>query len=227
MKKITILIALIFLFSTVISVFSETPEERLLRKREQRILNYRYQARVGGRELKASVLDKILEEYEDSKYSSDDSKLVDLVVFLSEEGTIRQEYENNMLVNDFPEVRRKSAMVLAKLGGDEARDALINVLTNDTSSMVKAEACNALAQVKDNTASEALRAIVYVYRSTYKPDQNFIFAIINAVKSIARGNASAYADAVLILSEIQMGNYNRKIRESAYGAIQALNEDEE
>jgi hypothetical protein len=118
-------------------------------------------------------------------------------------------------------------MLLAKLGGDEARDALINMLTNDSSPMVKAESCNSLAVVKDNANGEALRAIVYVYRSTYKPDPNFVFAIITAVKTIAKGNAAAYADAVLILSEIQMGQYNRKIRESAYEAIQSLNDEEQ
>ena len=118
-------------------------------------------------------------------------------------------------------------MLLAKLGGEQARDALINVLTNDTSSVVKAEACIALAQVKDNTTGEVLRALVFVYRSTYKPDPNFIFAIINSVKLIAKGNAAAYGDAILILSEIQMGQYNRKIREAAYDAIQSLHDSED
>jgi hypothetical protein len=98
MKKITIFFALMFGLSTIISVFSETPEDKLLRKREQRILNYRYQARAGGREQKAAVLDKILEEYDESKYSNNDKKLVELAVYLSEEGTIRQEYSNNSLV---------------------------------------------------------------------------------------------------------------------------------
>nr|HPO49920.1 hypothetical protein [Spirochaetota bacterium] len=56
----------------------------------------------------------------------------------------------------------------------------------------------------------------------YKPDPNLVFAIINSVKQIASASVSAYADAVYILSEIQMGNYNRKIREAAYDAIQEL-----
>ncbi|MCK4799128.1 MAG: HEAT repeat domain-containing protein, partial [Spirochaetes bacterium] len=223
MKKINVLLlTLIFVLSSIVSIFTQTIEDKMLKKREQRILNYRYQAKVGGRLQKSTVLDNILEEFEESKYSEKDEKLVELVIYLSEEGTIRQEYESNLLINNFPEVRRKSCMLLAKLGGEQARDALINVLTNDTSSVVKAEACIALAQVKDNTTGEVLRALVFVYRSTYKPDPNFIFAIINSVKLIAKGNAAAYGDAILILSEIQMGQYNRKIREAAYDAIQSL-----
>jgi hypothetical protein len=88
--------------------------------------------------------------------------------------------------------------------------------------MVKAEACNALASVKDNATGEALRALVYVYRNTYQPEPNFVLGIINAVKAIAKDNVAAYSDAIYILSEIQMGNYNRMIRESAYEAIQSL-----
>jgi hypothetical protein len=224
MKKIKFLGALLLVSIFVINLFPETLEERLLTKKEQRILNYQYQAKVGNRELKVGVLDNILEEFDESGYSSSDKKLMDLVVFLSEEGSIRQQYENNRLINNYPEIRRKACEVLGKLGGNESRNALINVLSNEINSSVKAEACNALAKVGDNATGDALRALIYVYRSTYKPDQNFVLAIINAVKAIARGNASAYGDAVLILSEIQMGAYNKFIRESAYNAIKSLNE---
>ena len=117
-------------------------------------------------------------------------------------------------------------MVLAKLGGDQAREALVDTLVNDVSSTVKAEACNAMAEIKDNTRGDALRSLVYSYRTTYKPESNFVFAIINAVKSIAKGNSSAYGDAILVLSEIQMGQYNRKTREAAYDAIKYLNSTE-
>lgn len=223
MKNKTFLLAFIFIISSISLLLSETAEERLLKKREQRILNYTYQAKNGNRVIKATVLDNIIGEFDESKYSSNDKKLVELVVYLSEEGTTRQAFENNSLINDYPEVRRKSCQVLAKLGGDDSRKALISVLLNDTNSIVKSEACIALANVKDNSAGEALRAIIYTYRSTYKPDQNFVMAIINAVKSIARGDSLAFGDAMLILSEIQLGQYNKIVRDAAYDAIQYLN----
>ena len=219
--KIYLLLISLFILS-VTSAFSQTMEEQLLKKREQKIMNYRIQAKSGNRNIKSSVLDKILEEFETENYSKKDEELLELISFLSEEGTIRQEYENNLLVNNFPEVRRKACLVLSKLGGDIARRALINVLTNDPNTTVKAEACNALARVKDNSSGEVLRTIVYVYRSNWRPDPNFVFAIINAVKRIAKGNASSYADAIMVLSEIQMGKYSKMVREEAYAAIQYL-----
>ncbi|HOJ64744.1 MAG TPA: HEAT repeat domain-containing protein [Spirochaetota bacterium] len=210
------------LFFLPLFVFSETPEELLLQRKEQKIKTYIYQAKSGERDQKIDVLDKILSEFDEMKYSEKDKKLVELIVYLSEEGSTRKEYENNRVINDFPDVRRKAVKVLAKIKGDAARDALINVLINDEDSLVKAEACLALAEVGDSSSGDALRALVYVYRRTYKPDPNFVMAIIQAVQKIAKSNYSSYGDAIYILSEIQMGNYNRQIREAAYNALQEL-----
>lgn len=203
-------------------VFSQTIEEQLLQRKEQKIKTYIYQAKSGERDQKIDVLDKILAEFDEMKYNQNDKKLVELIIYLSEEGSTRKEFENNRVINDFPDVRRKSVKVLAKIKGDASRDALINVLINDEDSLVKAEACLALAEVGDSASGDALRALVYVYRRTYKPDPNFVMAIIQAVQKIAKSNYSAYGDAVYVLSEIQMGNYNRQIREAAYNALQEL-----
>jgi hypothetical protein len=222
MKALKIIALTCILLSFTFCIFAETIEEQLLRQKEAKLKVYQIQAKVGDRKQKADILDKILVEYDNEKYTNKDAELMDLVVFLSEEGNIRKEYENNTLVNDYPEVRRKSVQLLAKLGGDQAREALINVMVSDKNSMVKAEVCNAIAQIKDNDKGDALRALVFIYRSTYRPDSNLVFAIINAVKEIAKSGSGSYSESISILSELQMGNYNRKIREAAYSAIEEL-----
>jgi hypothetical protein len=224
MKKIYFIAVALVMTSSIL--FSQTIEDKLLKKKEQRILNYYYQAKTGGRNQKVNVLESILSEYDESRYSEKDQKLVDLVVYLSQEGSTRQEFESNRLVNDFPEVRREACMVLAKIGGDQARSALIDILANDASATVKAEALESLAIVKDNQKNEALRAIVFMYRSSYKPDPKLITGLINAIVSIAKGNAEVYGDAILILSEIQVGQFPRTTREMAFNAIKKLNAGE-
>lgn len=221
MKKI---IALFFILSisSYALIFSETPEERLLNKK---IRTYTYQAKVGNREIKMAVLDNITNEYASENYSNSNKELLDLVVYLSEEGTLRQEFENNRLMNDFPEVRTKACFLLGKLGGEAARNALINVLANDTTQSVKAEACTALGKIGDNERGEVLKAIVYSYRSTYQPDGYFVYAIIHAVKELAKGKTAAYGDAILVLSEIQMGQYPSYIREEAFKVIKELSKE--
>ncbi len=223
MKKNVVIITLIFSFY---SIYSQTIEDKLLKKKEQKIVNYYYQAKAHGREGKLIVLDSILKDISDKNYTKDDVKLVELVSFLAQEGSTRQEYENNRLVNDYPDVRRNACIVLAKIGGEQARDALLEVLHQDQSFVVKAEACNSLALLKDDPTGQILRTIVYTYRSTYKPDQNFVIAIINAIKTISKGNEQVYGDAIIILSEIQMGQFTRTVREEAYKAIKFLNESD-
>jgi len=222
MGKVKTLVLLCTMLQFIVGAYSETIEEQLLKQKEAKLKVYQVQAKVGDRKQKAEILDKITNEFDETKYSSKDAELMDLVIFLSEEGSIRKEYQNNQVINDYPEVRRKAVMLLSKLGGAQSREALINILVSDKNSMVKAEICNALAQVKDNEKGDALRALVYIYRTTYKPDSNLVFALINAVKEISKSNTAAYTEGVNILSELQMGNYNRKIREAAYQAIEDL-----
>lgn len=222
-----VVFVIVFIISSFSFIFSQTLEEKLLKKREQRIQNYTYQARNGARNSKLQVINSIIEEFDEVKYTEKDKKLVDLAVYLSEEGSGRQEYENNRMINDYPDVRRGACVVLGMVGGDDARTALINVLANDKNSTVKAEALLALGKIKDNSNGEALRAIVYTYRTMYKPDNNFVMAVIQAVREMARSNAASYGDAVIILSEIQMGQYTRVVREEAYKAIKYLNSVEE
>jgi len=223
-----VLLLLVFSFFTVMMGFSnETPEQKLLReaKREEReraINIYFYQSRSGGREEKLDALDKILNEWGKLLYTQEDKRLVDLAIYLAEEGTVRREYRDNMLINNYPEVRKKACMVLGKLGGDGARDALVNILITDEDPEVRVEACNQLAAVGDNSRAEVLRTLVYIYRSTYRPEPRLVLALINAVKNVARNSVSGYVDAVYVLTEIQMSNYNNHIRNAAKDAIDYL-----
>jgi len=71
--------ALLFSIFLVSQVYSETIEEELLSKREVKLQNYYYQAKAGGRETKLELLQKITDEFDDERYSSEDKMLVNLV----------------------------------------------------------------------------------------------------------------------------------------------------
>ena len=60
---------LFLIFNSIVLVYSETPEQRLLRMKEQKIKTYLYQAKVGDRNQKIDVLDKILNEFDEFSYS--------------------------------------------------------------------------------------------------------------------------------------------------------------
>jgi hypothetical protein len=200
-----------------------TLEEQLLNPKELKLRSYFYQATAGNRDIKLLVLENLLKEFDAQGYTENDKTLVDLLSVLSQEGSKRVIYENGRKINDFPDVRRASVMVLAKVGGADARDILVDALLSEKNDVVKAEICIALESdnIGDNASGDALNALIYTYRKSYKPSENFVFAVINVVKKLAKPNSANFADAISVLSDIQMGSYSRKIRTEA---LKALNE---
>ena len=220
-RTILIFICTILTFS----VFANTPEEELLSRKEQKLKNYLTEVKAGDRTSKERVLDEILNGFDSEKYSEDDKKLVELVDFLMGEGSIRKQFQDGRQINDYPEIRRKSVKVMAKIGGAGARLSLLNALNTEPHSSVKAEICRALADPNmSDDSGDILRALSYMYRTTNRPDQNLVAAFIDAVKNIAKGNPMNYSEAIYLLSEIQHGNYNRDIRTRALEAIETLSE---
>ncbi len=220
MKKSIFFILFISLY--LIYTYSQTIEEQILKRKEEKIKTYTYQARIGDRDAKIDVLDQILAEFDELKYTEKDKKLVELLVELSEEGSVRKIYENGRIINDFPDVRIKAVKVLAKIKGNQAREGLINALLNETNTMVKIEICYALAEVGDNNSGDALRAIIYIYRNRPNNEANLIMAIIHALQKIAKTNSSLYPDVVYILTEISMGAYSKTIRDTAFKVLEIL-----
>ena len=133
-SRFTVIITLFCLIGGF--AFSQTLEEQLLNPKELKLRTYYYQASAGNREMKLMVLQNITNEFDDEKYSTDDKTLLDLLSNLAQEGSLRVVYENGRKINDFPEVRREAIKVLAKVGGDEARNILIDSLLTDKNDTV-------------------------------------------------------------------------------------------
>ncbi len=224
-RLLSCLLCFIGLLSTS-SIFANTPEELLLKQKELKLRNYLSEAKAGDRKSKMRVLEEILNDFDNSNYSSSDKKLIELADYMSSEGSTRQSYENNMLINDYPEVRRMAIKILAKVGGDEAKASLLNSLNAEPHPTVKAEICLALASssMSSDDSGDVIRSLSYMYRNANRPDPNLVFALIEATKTIAKGNPANYSDAIYLLSEIQHGDYNKSIRQSALDAIVSLSQ---
>ena len=105
-----------------------TVEELYLRDIEFQILSEK--AFSDSREIKLDVLDEIEVMIEEG--SVDDPDKVEFVLeYLGMEGTARRVRESGRLVNYYPEVRRRSANLLGRLGGEKAKDALVSILLID------------------------------------------------------------------------------------------------
>jgi len=196
-------------------------------KRDQKLKNYYYLAKSGTRETKLNVLNNILNEFDQLKYSEKDDKLLEILEFLLNEGTVSIDTKENKVVNNFPDVRRLCVSVLAKLGGNFARDAVINIINYDNDYTVKVEACNIIADgfITDNNKNDLLNTLIKVY--TKSQPEAFITSYINALKIVGKRKSFYYSDIIRVLTDISMSKvYSDNVKKMALDAIDYLGEND-
>lgn len=178
------------------------------------------------RDMKIDALDSLEEMLEDGKISEGDEEVHFILDSLSLEGTGAQFRENGRLVNNYPEIRRRSCELLGKVGGVNAKDSLINVLLNDDEPMVKAEAAYALGELGYNENGQVTEALSYsiLNDDILTPDNNFAFASLLAFEKLIDSNSENAQGAAVYraLVRISSGNYIRPVKQKAKEVIKKL-----
>jgi hypothetical protein len=197
-----------------------TVEELYLRDIEFQVLSEK--AFSSDPELKISVLEEIEKMIEDGQVK-DRNKVEFVLEYLAMEGTARRIRENARLVNYFPEVRRRAANLLGRLGGEEARAALVSVLVIDDEPMVKAEAAYALGVI--GTDEGSVKAILFTLEreDPSMPDNNLGYAICLALEKIAKKNGGLKEpEAYRALVRIAQGPYIKTVKQKALSTLEEL-----
>lgn len=200
-----------------------TVEERYLRNIEIGII--REQAVSLDRGTKLMALDNLQEMVDEGKIDENSAEALYLLDYLAMEGISRQVRMSGRLINYFPMVRRKAANILGQIGGETAKNTLIDVLEEDNEPMVKSEAVYALGQIGLNEEEEVARAIAYevMNQNIVAPDDNFAFAVLLSFDKIAEANGGIKEPAVyLALIQIAQGNYVKTVREKALEVMDNL-----
>ncbi len=222
-----LLLLVLALFPCILSAQEKdseiTVEERYLENIEIGII--REQAVTLDRDSKLLALDNLQEMVEDGKISEDSAEALYLLDYLAMEGISRQVRMSGRLINYFPMVRKKAANILGQIGGETAKNTLLDVLESDTEPMVKSEAVYALGQIGLNEDEEVSRVIAYeiMNQNVVAPDDNFAFAVMLAFEKLAEANGGIKEPAVyLALIQISQGNYIRAVREKALEVMDSL-----
>jgi len=202
----------------------KTVEELFLQSVEMRIIGE--QAFSDGRETKLSALDNLAELVENGDIGSGDPEAHYILDSLSSEGIGVTYREGRRVVNNFPEVRRKACELLGKIGGEAAKDTLINVLLSDNEPMVLSEAVYALGNMDAETEdSQVTQAIAYsvLNQDILTPDQNFGYAALLAIEKLAEQNGGINDPSVYrALIRISQGNYLNTVQKKAQEVIKTL-----
>jgi len=129
-------------------------------------------------------------------------------------------------VNNFPEVRRRAANLLGRVGTPDAKNALVRVLLIDEEPVVKAEAAYALGVIGNNDNDEVVQALSFAYNKEdpSHPDNNYGYAMCLAIEKLAQKSSGGLKDpaAYQILVKIAQGNYLRTVRTKALQVLDEL-----
>ena len=169
-----------------------TVEELYLKDIEFQILKEK--AFSNDRDMKLKALDDLEKQINEGSVNKDNREVEFILEYLSMEGIGRKVLENRRLTNYFPEVRRRACNLLGKIGGEQAKNALIAVLLNDNEPMVKSEAAYALGNIGLNDNNEVVKALLFALnqQDPTRVDNNFAYAIILSLEKIAKKNKSKY-----------------------------------
>jgi len=221
---VTILIPISTVFSQNQSNDKETTvEELFLQSIELTVIGE--MATATSRDSKLDALAAIEEMIENGRGSGDNQDLVSILEYLSMEGNGNQMRESGLLINNFPEVRRRSCESLGELGGESAKASLINVLLTEEEPMVLAEAAYGLGTIGINKDNQVTQALAYsiLGQNILTPDNNYAFAVLLAFEKIAESNHGIEdPGAIRALVRIQNGNYIKTVQRKAKSVIDKL-----
>ena len=200
-----------------------TIEELFLKSVEMQIL--REKAFSDDYEIKLGALDDLEKKIDSGSYSADDAQVEFVAEYLSLEGSGHVTRQDGHQINDFPEVRRRAAALLGRIGTDQAKDALVRVLFIDPDPMVKSEAAYGLGVIGLNKNNEVSQALAFAYNreDPTKPDNNFGYALCLAVEKIAKKTGGIKdPGAYTMLVKIAQGNYLRTVKTKALQVLEEL-----
>jgi len=202
--------------------FSSDNDDESKKVREQRAKNYMYIVKSGDRDIKNNILEKIDAEFDTLGYTESDVKFLEVLIYLSQEGTTRKDYKYMTLTNDFPEVRALSAKILGRVGGDVARAALADMLRKESNIDVMISAMSSLAKIGDNSEGDAYYALMISYSNTSNPKADYLISFMETLKILVQYNSKFYNDALILLTRIQGGEYSTNVKNKAEEIINYL-----
>jgi hypothetical protein len=200
-----------------------TIEELFLKSIEFQIL--REKAFSEDYDVKMGALDDLDKKISEGSIGDNTAQVEFVLEYLAMEGSGRTARESGRLVNNFPEVRRRSANMLGRIGTEAAKDALIRVLLIDEEPMVKAEAAYALGVIGMNDDNEVVRVLAFTLdrEDPSRPDNNFAYALALAIEKIVQKQKSAVDPAAYrTLVKIAGGNYLRTVKTKALQVLDQL-----
>ena len=221
MKKIFVTAVVFSLLAIAPAIFAQsddeiTVEEFYLQNIEMVII--KEQASTLDRDSKLMALKNIEEMIDDGKVSEGDPEVHYILDYLAQEGVGREINEGGRMINNMPIVRKEACTLLGELGGEDAKNTLVDIALKDDETMVLSEAVYALGKLGINDDNQVSQAIAHIILSqnAIGPDDNLAYSALLSLKKIAEAN-NGLSDplAFQAIIAIAQGSYIRPVKMKA------------
>jgi len=224
--SIVFLLSVLFAMSLYAQEGEQTIEELYL-KSQVKVKIIKSEADSVDRDMKLIALQDIEKMINDGEVKSEDREVVGILSSLGSEGISNQVIEQGAVVNNFPMIRKEAVRLLGEVGGDSARESLINVLLTDNEPMVLAEAVVAISKVGLDDQGVAMAVLADAMRSqtALNKDNNFANAYVLAIENIAGGEQGI--DDARVFEELTKiadprSGYITVVRKKAFDLLKSL-----
>ena len=203
MKKYWILITLLMMIFIVGTVHSDEKAENgsSAEAKQTMFKTYKKMSR-GGYAMEVALLNRIEYEFDKMGYTADDKELVQVLIYLSEEGVLRREYVGGRLSNDNFDIRIRAVRLLTKLGGDDACNAICRLLCHEMNINVLCAIFDAFVDIPDNENGTIMESILQSYRNQVRPDHTYLLSMMRCLKYVIGSNDKSYNQSIDVLKEI-------------------------
>jgi hypothetical protein len=172
----------------------------------------REQSRSDSRDMKFVALEYISDAIEGGRAGEEIQKALE---YMALEGVVNKTREGGVgrVINNFPDVRTKTAQYLGQVGGERAKDTLVRVLLAETEPMVLTEAIKSLAKIGLNENDEVVTTISWVATrfDVLGPDNTLALSALEAYEQIADKNGGI-KDPFTVRTIVRIANNGQYIR---------------
>lgn len=178
------------------------------------------QMQAPGRDVQLLALNTLENQLEQGVIDPEDEAVLEALEPLVQQGVIESFEDNRWGIDSYdPVVRREAVSVVAKLGTDAARAALVRTVRHDPEPIVRAAALFGLARLgvdPDGSVTQAI-AKMLLQEHLQQFDEGVVYAALIALNSIASNpdnvvDASAMEMLVTVASD---GRYSQSFRKIA------------
>ncbi len=180
---------------------------------------------LGTRQAFTHILDDVSRRVEDRSLGRDVWYAVPILEHIAEAGVIEPVYEDNRVIDNFPDLRARAALLLGTLGSLYSRDILIRLIDRESDNVALASEIQALGLLGSDPDGSAVRAIAAAFRRTTAsaPNSRVAAAVVTAYQGISRYEGGLFDRAAAEpLVSIAFGGYPDWIRASAGELLRAV-----